>query len=201
MTVSLRAPDGRSANLGLADCSDLKRQTISASAATIAAVCTADPGFFHRERGQPVTVRGSIYLTLFGNARSETLPLSDEPANALDGLQCYTDAVKAEWDVYCRSAFRWPARLVYAKLGDSSANSFTQIVSYSPFPATLSIEPVETRWASAFAFGPTPTVRDVTIVVEEPLAHFRRDFEARGVPLNEFAFPDRYLHPEKATIH
>lgn len=202
LTLSLRGADGYAANLNMDDCSDLKRETISANVVTLSAVCMADPAFFHLERGRPVTVRGSLYLTLFGNARSQTIPLTDEPTNALDGLQCYTDVVRAEWDVYCRSAFRWPARLVAAKLGHTNANSFTQIVSYSPFPASLGIGPVETRWASAFASGPPPNVRDVTIIVEEPLAHFRRDFEASGVPLNEFAFPsDRYLHPEKATVH
>jgi hypothetical protein len=174
----------------------LKRNTISDSAVTISAVCAADPGFFERDRGRPVTVRGSLYLTVFGNARSQTLALSDQPANALDGLQCYTDVASAEWDVYCRSAFRWPARLVYAKLGRSNANSFAQTVSYSPFPAGLNIEPIETRWASAFAFGPRPNVRDVTIVVEEPLAHLRRDFEARGVRLNGFAFPPGGVPPQ-----
>ncbi len=188
LTVSLRGPDGYTENLSIGDCSELKRNTISTRAVTVSAACAADPEFFRRERGQPVTVRGSLYLTLFGNARSQSLPLSDQPENALDGLQCYTSVVSAEWDVYCRSAFRWPARLMYAKLGHANANSFAQTVSYSPFPAGLSIEPIETRWASAFASGPPPTVRDVTIVVEEPLAHLRRDFEARGVQLNVTAF-------------
>jgi hypothetical protein len=135
-----------------------------------------------------VTLRASLYFTLFGNAQSKTIPLTSEPSNAPDGLQCYTDVVKAEWDVYCRAAFRWPARLVYAKLRHTNANSFTQSVSYSPFPANLNIDPVETRWASAYAAGPAPfvPVRDVTIIVEEPLAHLRRDFEAHGVHLDEF---------------
>ncbi|MGB6944600.1 MAG: hypothetical protein WBE37_19535, partial [Bryobacteraceae bacterium] len=191
LRVSLRGADGNSENLSISDCSELKRNTISTSTVTISAVCAAEPEFFRRNRGQPVTVRGSLYLTLFGNARSQALPLSDQPANALDGLQCYTNVVSAEWDVYCRSAFRWPARLIYAKLGHTNANSFAQSISYSPFPAGLSIEPIETRWASAFASGPPPTVRDVTIVVEEPLAHLRRDFEARGVQLNGLPFQSR----------
>jgi hypothetical protein len=171
------------------DCGELKRASISATAATIPAVCSADPSFYNLERGRPLTLRASFYFTLFGNARSETIPLTDQPSNAPDGLQCYTDTARAEWDVYCRSAFRWPARLVYAKLGHTNANSFTQFVSYSPFPANLIIDPVETRWASAYAAGPPPTVRDVTIIVEEPLAHLRRDFEARDVQLDQFAYP------------
>ena len=87
LRVSLRGPDGYTENLSIGDCLELKRNTISTSAVTISAVCAADPEFFRRERGQPVTVRGSLYLTLFGNARSQALPLSDQPANALDGLQ------------------------------------------------------------------------------------------------------------------
>ena len=146
-----------------------------------------------------MTLRASLYFTLFGNARSQTIPLSDQPSNAPDGLQCYTDSVKSEWDVYCRSAFRWPARLVYAKLGHTNANSFTQFVSYSPFPASLSIDPVETRWASAYAAGPTPNVRDVTIIVEEPLVHLRRDFEAQDVQLDQFAYP--YIRIGPAPNH
>jgi hypothetical protein len=196
LTVSLRAPDGSSARLGIADCSQLQRETIASGEAIISAVCSADPALGRRARGV-VEIRGSLYLTLFGNARSQTLPLSDQPANALDGLQCFTDVVRAEWDVYCRSAFRWPSRLIYAKLGHTNANSFSQTVSYSPFPASLNIEPVETRWASAFASGPPPTVRDVTIIVEEPLAHFRRDFATSSFRLYDFTDPAvRYLRPD-----
>jgi hypothetical protein len=200
LTLSVVSADGRATQIGVMDCADLRRGTISASAATISAVCLADPTFFHRYSEQPVTVRASLYFTLFGNARSQIIPLTAEPSNAPDGLQCYTNVVKAEWDVYCRSAFRWPARLVFAKLGHTNANSFAQFVSYSPFPASLNIDPVETRWASAFASGPPPNVRDVTIVVEEPLAHLQRDFEAQGVLLEEFAYPSVRVGPAPIDI-
>ncbi len=160
----------------------------SPSAATLSAACLTDLAPFIQEPDQLVTLRASLYFTLFGNARSKTIPLSNQPTNALDGLQCYHGSSRAEWDVYCRSAFRWPARLIYAKLGHTNANSFAQFVSYSPFPANLNIDPVETRWASAYAAGPPPEVRDVTIVVEEPLVHLRRDIEARGVSLNHRDF-------------
>jgi hypothetical protein len=191
LSISLQGVEGGVTTAGTSDCFELKRETMSKSAVIVSAVCLVDPAFFQRQHGHPVTLRAALYFTLFGNARSQTIPLSDEPANVLDGLQCYTDTVKAEWDIYCRSAFRWPARLIYAKLGDTNAKSFTQIVSYSPFPAGLNIDPVETRWASAYAAGPPPTkrVRDVTIVVEEPLAHLRRDFEAHDVGLDKLVYP------------
>jgi hypothetical protein len=195
LSILLESSDGRVAELGVLDCRGFKRGSVSASAATISVVCFVDPSFFHAQHDRTVTFRGSLYFTLFGNAKSQTIPVSDEPSNALDGLQCYTDTVRAEWDVYCRSAFRWPARLVYAKLGQTNANSFTQFVSYSPFPASLNIDPVETRWASAYAAGPAPFVRDVTIVVEEPLAHLRRNFEAHDVQLDQFAYPSVKVGP------
>jgi hypothetical protein len=195
LALSIRSPDGRTTQLSAQDCGNLKRGSISSSTTTVFAICSADPLFFQAHRQQPVTLRATLYLTLFGNARSQTIPLSDQPSNAPDGLQCYTDSVRAEWDVYCRSAFRWPARLVFAKLGHTNANSFTQFVSYSPFPASLSIDPIETRWASAYAAGPTPIVRDVTIIVEEPLAHLRRDFETRDVQLDQFAYPSVGVGP------
>lgn len=186
LRFTLQSPDHRVARLDPLDCSGLRRATLSASNAMIYAECLIDPAFYKQERGQPLNLRASFYFTLFGNARTQTVPLTDQPTNALDGLQCYTNVVKAEWDVYCRAAFRWPDRLVYAKLGHTDANSFAQFVSYSPFPASLNIDPIETRWASAYASGPPPTVRDVTILVEEPLGHLERDFEARDVRLNQF---------------
>lgn len=186
LRFTFQSPDGRIARLNPLDCTGLRRATLSASDAMIYAECLIDPVFYKQERGQPLKLQASFYFTLFGNVRSQTIPLTDQPTNALDGLQCYTNVVKAEWDVYCRAAFRWPDRLIYAKLGHTNADSFAQFVSYSPFPASLNIDPIETRWASAFASGPPPTVRDVTILVEEPLAHLQRDFEARDVRLNQF---------------
>lgn len=194
-TLSLRAADGSSQNLGIAACSQLRRETISPDRPTIVAVCLADSPFFRVERGKRVAVRGSLYLTLYGSQRSQTIPLTNQPSNALDGLQCYTGVVGAEWDVYCRSAFRWPARLIYAKLGHTNANSFTQNVSYSPFPASLDIEPVETRWASGFAASMAPIVRDVTIITEEPLAHFHRDFTGDLQLYDYDPWLPRYLPP------
>jgi hypothetical protein len=195
LSISFQSSDGRTAQLGAPDCWNLKRGSSSGNSATISAQCSLDPSYFHAQSGRGVTLHGTLHFTLFGNARSQTIPLSDEPSNALDGLQCYTDSARAEWDVYCRSAFRWPARLVYAKLGHTSANSFTQFVSYSPFPASLNIDPVETRWASAYASGPAPNVRDVTIIVEQPLAHLHRDFEERDVQLDQFVYSSVRVSP------
>jgi hypothetical protein len=188
LMVSIEDSGGSSTTVNPFSCAPVTRHSLPAGL-VLRAVCRADPEFVKNHGGGLVTLRGSIYLTLFGNSKSTTIPLSDEPINASDGLQCYTDTVHAEWDVFCRSPFRWPGRLVYAKLGRTDANSFEQTISYSPFPAELNLNPIETRWASSYASGPVPNVPDVTIVVKEPLAHLRRDFEARGIRLSAFMLP------------
>jgi hypothetical protein len=201
LMVSIEDSGGSSTTVNPFSCAPVTRHSLAAGL-VLRAVCRADPEFVKNHDGL-VTLRGSIYLTLFGNSKSTTIPLSDEPINASDGLQCYTDTVHAEWDVFCRSPFRWPGRLVYAKLGRTDANSFEQTISYSPFPAELNLNPIETRWASSYASGPPPNVPDVTIVVKEPLAHLRRDFEARGIRLSAFMLaPMRVgVPPTELPIH
>jgi hypothetical protein len=202
LMVSIEDSGGSSTTVNPFSCAPVTRHSLAAGL-VLRAVCRADPEFVKNHGDVLVTLRGSIYLTLFGNSKSTTIPLSDEPVNASDGLQCYTDTVHAEWDVFCRSPFRWPGRLVYAKLGRTDANSFEQTISYSPFPAELNLNPIETRWASSYASGPPPNVPDVTIVVKEPLAHLRRDFEARGIRLSAFMLaPMRVgVPPTELPIH
>jgi hypothetical protein len=133
---------------------------------------------FDRWKDRQLTLHASIYLTLFGNQRQKTIPLQIRPVNVVDGLQCSSGLSN---DIFCRSAFRWPARIVDAKGTEADTRAFTQFISYSPFPAGMSINPIETRWAAAPVLGVRPS--EVTIVVAEPLAHLHRDIEVSGIRL------------------
>ncbi len=53
------------------------------------------------------------------------------------------------------------------------------ILSYSPFPASLDLNPLETRWTEPIHAD------EATIVTTRPLVHFRRDFELTGVRLRD----------------
>jgi hypothetical protein len=131
--------------------------------------------FFNQHRGKTVTIHGALYMTLFGNSRQQTIPLSAAPENALDGLQCYLDTFD---QLACRSAFRWPGKLIFGKFG-SEMTPLRTLVSYDPVPGSLGLNPIDTAWAPS-----TPrTGKDVTIVAMEPVAHIRRDFEIRDVPV------------------
>ena len=129
---------------------------------------------FNAVQGRPVTIRASVYLALFGHPRHAAAAMHGDPVNVIDGLQCYRDRFSV---VYCRSSFRWPRELVYAQMADDILNPINTLISYSPFPAGLSLDPIEQHWAS----GPPPAAEKVTIVVKEPLAYVRRDFETVAV--------------------
>jgi hypothetical protein len=83
--------------------------------------------------------------------------------------------------VFCRSAFRWPERLIYAQGADGSLNSLYQLISYSPFPSALSVNPIEEHWTS----GLSQAAKQVTIISRRPIAHLRRDMELDGVRFGE----------------
>jgi hypothetical protein len=128
--------------------------------------------FFQREQEKPLTIRGSIFMTMFGDSRQQTIALSDEPVNALDGLQCYQGAID---QFECRRAFTWPSALVYGQY-DGHMNPLRTIIAYPPIPFSTRLDPIERSWAP-----PTPHSKEVTVVVKKPLEHIRRDFELHGV--------------------
>jgi hypothetical protein len=176
VSLSFQASDGRTwqANVGGAN-----RKSGGASAAAFDVPFLMAASFFNEESQQPVTLRVSLYLTLFGNSRTKTIPLQGEPLDVMDGLQCYLDKKFTFIYFTCRSAFHWPARLVYVQQGQA-LSSLGQLISYSPFPSGINLDDsIETRSTSEIsAYSP-----QVTITVKEPLAHFRRDFEIGNIRL------------------
>ena len=134
------------------------------------------------ERNRPVTLRGAVYLTLFGNARSRTVAVKKKPVNVMDGMQCFMVTLPGT-EFLCRAIFHWPSGLVSAKFSENDLRRFRQAISYSPFPAGLSLGSIETHSTEG-----TPTLdREVAIIIKEPIAHLRRDFEVQGVRILDFA--------------
>ena len=64
-----------------------------------------DQSFFNNVRNQRVTLHASLYLTVFGNPRSGTIPLQSTPVNAIGGLQCSLGIFN---NFVCAAPFRWP---------------------------------------------------------------------------------------------
>jgi hypothetical protein len=152
---------------------------------------------FAARRTQPVTIRVSLYMTLFGDDEKSTISLRTPAALAQDGLRCEATRLtdhgrsvppppgsETEWhpadSITCVSLFQWPRKLVYAEAGEHRADFSNTRISYAPFPASFSLSPVEARWSD-------PVDSDeITIVTRRPLAHFHRDFELKGVKFADF---------------
>jgi hypothetical protein len=142
----------------------------------------------------PLTLRASLFVTLFRDAESQVIPLQLEPATGPAGLRCRRvdfprpasdpslppSGLEVTRNLVCESFFRWPARLVYANTGSADMD-FTNLISYSPFPATLSLWPIEAHTADL-----SPSASVAMIIAREPIAHVRRDFELRDVRLGDF---------------
>jgi hypothetical protein len=199
ISLTLDWPDG-SHWRGIAGVSD---SAINASHVSIGANIDMPPDVY-RKITVPARMRGRIYLTMFGDARSATIPFKNRPVNALDGLQCFSgintkvrtfnpvtglqDSNTEFSNYYCRSFFGWPSRLVYARAGDLESG-FTRLASYSPFPSGLDPDSSESRYTSVISSDRSSTpkpVTEVTIVTKKPVAHIRRDFDFPSVRLSDF---------------
>ena len=171
ITMVATGPDGRSSHAVSASSPlGLRRP----DTVLIDEIVPVDGDFVDAERGRSLKMRLTLYLSLFGNARATTIPLGSRPVYALDGVECYMGQFA---ELFCRSAFRWPERLIYAQGADGSLNSLYQLISYSPFPAALSVNPIEEHWTS----GLSRAAKQVTIISRRPIAHLRRDMQLEGV--------------------
>jgi hypothetical protein len=181
LTVSFQGPNGWTWKSGPYYLPGLPKKVKRPGDAIFNGLVVMPHAPFNEERQQSVTLRASLYLTLFGNNRSKTIPLKNTPANVTEGLQCGEAPMSDVYDVYCRSPFRWPERQVYAKSEDPYLSPFSHAISYSPFPAGLSLDNVEAAGASI-----AKTAHELTIVTKEPLNHIRLDFEVPNIKLKDF---------------
>jgi hypothetical protein len=139
-----------------------------------------DSELYRANRSSPLTLAGAAYITVFGDLQTRSATLGDRPVNFQDGLQCSV----AEFNyLVCRSFFRWPARLVYAKSAGTQYDFRNSQVSYSPFPADTSLNSMEYR------FGGELRSRELTVITKRPIAHFWRQFRATSLHLSDFEGP------------
>ena len=180
--ITLRAPDGRTMRLSegqlLKDYQEDNKLGIRGHA-------PLDSAFFDSAASElltskPLSLHATFYITVVGNSHRRSFSIPDAPRDVSDRLQCYADRVG---DLICLAAFRLPASLTESgnRNSDSTAwdekNLFKHSVSYSPFPATLSINPIKA--SEPYYIPPERSV--ATIVTDEPLAFLRRDFEIPNV--------------------
>lgn len=146
---------------------------------------------------QPLTIKGTLWLTLFGDDEKTLISLRSPGVVIQDGLHCKAGRItdrawmapappgeKPEWHpadtIVCASLFQWPRKLVYAESGDYQSDFANTRISYAPFFWGVSLTPLEVRWSEAIE------ANNATIRTRKPLAHFRRDFEWTGAKFADF---------------
>ena len=140
--------------------------------------------FYKNVRDRPVQLRGTLFFTLYGNQRRTSIPLQGGPV-PVNGVGLCSSGANF---VLCSSASRAQPNFISIRiLQDSPHRPMARtvhphrIVSYSPFPVDLSIDPINQFFPPEFS-----PVSKVALETKEPLSHLRRDFEFNHVRLGDF---------------
>lgn len=187
-SVRLEAPDGTKWH---AD--EVLSGYLSDNGQEVSLPVTVDGAFFGKVRDEPMRVRGSLYLTIFGNQQTTGVPLGDRPVPVSRVGVCAASAGanRQSYFLICSSAFRSPRVLVSyrflqpAKEGAQDVWGSTQPrpISYSPFPAEPGIIPVSQDFTFSLVRAALSGARVDTL---EPLAHIQRNFETDSLRLRDF---------------
>ena len=164
-------------------------------------------------QGSPVTVRGTIYLTVYGKAREETFVLSEDPVELPHGLLCFSrEDFRDLTSIQCRLPFRRPPFAMSVRLGNDNVGSVAPVFSYSPFPSGINLNAswqgrvLESGALNRLPEGDVPDSgpgtrfeyvsygldegQQVTMIVRDRVAYLRRDFEMT-IDLDDFVSFDR----------
>lgn len=204
LDLTVRAPDGRDTHLNLPDLDLPDNVPPRSGGLLLNHTCDLDRAFFNAERDRPVTLTGSLYLTVFGNKSEHTVHRHwpQEPVDVTSRLRCFVGA----FGVMCSSPFRSPDAWVTVEGASYSRMSLYYRHSHSPFPAELGFYPFDHQ------FAPPPVRRhearerpgvtaapgwdgvaipvpELTVEIAEPVAYIRRDFEIHDVHLTDIAIP------------
>lgn len=159
-------------------------------------VSEVDRTFYQSVKNKTVKIRGTLYLTLFGNRRTTRIPFGGEHITTPGMGICSArrsggGSIGYMYFLLCASAFRTPPDLVTVRFEERGKDVFREVkpypvprrISYSPLAADLDISPV----GQYFTLTQSPReLSDVAIDDLEPLAHVTREFELDGLRLGEF---------------
>jgi len=154
---------------------------------------TVDGAFYRKVKDEPMKVRGSLYLTVFGNPRSALIPFGDRSVLVPHVGVCAASqgANRQTYFLICSSGFRFPPRLVSYSFIQSAKETAqyawtsprSRSISYSPFPAEPGINPV----SQDFALGSVHELfSEGRVDAVEAVAYIRRNFEIDNLRLSDF---------------
>ena len=188
-SVDLQAPDG-----AMWQADQLPLRIASKMGQKFSLEATVDSAFYRRVKDEPLKVRGSVYMTLFGNRQTVRVPFGDRsvPVPRVGVCSASGGANGQRYFLICSSAFRFPPVLFSYSFKQSAKEAGQDVwsstgprrpISYSPFPAELGISPVSQDFTFSTVAVPLSEARVGTV---EPLAHIRRNLEIDILRLGDF---------------
>jgi hypothetical protein len=137
----------------------------------------------------PVNIRASLYVTVFGSAARTVVPI-DQPPTVVAGTGICSGVTHRDFAPFvsearetktavitCQSAFRDPRTLIWIEGSPQRPMRF----SYSPFPADLRIPPVD----EVLLLNAPPTGA-ANLLTVEPAGHVRVVVDVQGVNLQNY---------------
>ena len=154
IAVTLRSPSGA---VWKSNAQDGTGFTLTAnegeSEVTAHSPILVDEKFFEANRKRAVKLELAVYLTALGDKHSKNISISEGRTEVMPGLQCGQGPANT---VACIAAFRWPGRIVEASTGGGRGQALTRFISYSPFPAEMTLNPLQTRFVRRSSPESTP---------------------------------------------
>ena len=146
--------------------------------------------FYERVKEVPLRVRGTLYLTLFGNPRTARLHFRDGFEDVPGAGRCEATQAPGRQNYFllCDSAFRPPKGSLWAEWidlesGRAHGGEVRVWSSYSPFPADLGLAPIYQYSTYSALQGPVSVVDLHTL---QPVAYIQRNFELKDLRLADF---------------
>jgi hypothetical protein len=185
-SVALEAPDGTvwKSNQILPASAMLEGQEFALGT-------TVSGSFYLKAKDKPLKLRGSLYLTLFGDPQSSNVPFGDHPVTVPHVGACSASRTLngPPYFLVCSSGFRFPLAEVSYRFLQSFQGGFQTVwsstqprpISYLPFPAGVGLDPISQDVRFSNVDTPASEARVSTV---EPIAYLRRNFDAGEVKLN-----------------
>jgi hypothetical protein len=187
-SVQLQASDGT-----IREADQLPLRVASKMGQAFSLQASVDGAFYRKVKDEPMKVRASLYMTLFGNQKTVSVPFGDRsvPVAGVGVCSASGGANRQSYFLICSSAFRFPPVLVSYRFVQSAKGSAQDVwsatqpraISYSPFPAELGISPVSQDFTYSTVLMSLSEARVDTV---QALAHIRRDFEINNLRLGDF---------------
>jgi hypothetical protein len=152
---------------------------VTSNGEVVSLQATVDGRFYRKVKHQQVKLRGAMYLTLYGNRRVTEVPFQTTPV-AVPGIGLCTAIPGAD-----RKSYYFTCN--YAFLDRQG------MATYSPFPADLTLDPVNSHLTYTGSYYPFPTFAAARVTTTEPLAYLRRDFDIGGLRLGDFEVRQQLL--------